>query len=33
MKAVYITAAAICFVGALLTLARLVKRQPKEVTE
>ncbi len=33
MKAVYITAAAICFVGALLTLLRLVKRQPKEVCE
>ena len=31
MKTVYITAAAICFAGALLTLIRLIKKQPKEI--
>lgn len=31
MKAVYITAAAICFTGALLTLIRLIKKQPREI--
>jgi EmrB/QacA subfamily drug resistance transporter len=31
MRIVYVTAAAICFAGALLTLVRLVKRKPREV--